>query len=167
MACALIDILKCSFQGTHDVSLNYEYEELRFDIFAEYHERGEKYVLSKKAQLWAVEADEYVFVKHLNYLSSEDANKYTSTLVDSLYKKVNPREDHMSSAVVLILLCDEMDSEVENLVKKFKYRKNYKFSLWGWADALFVVVDLNKRQVFNNKAAKHIAEVVKSNLERV
>lgn len=164
MASTLIKRLEMSFQSSHDVLCDFEFEGHTFDLFAEYHERGEKYVLTKKAQLWAVEADEYVFVKKVSHLTEANLKDYFQLQINSLFNIVKPRPDHMSSAVALILLCESLDCEVEKIVKNCKFRKNYKLSFWGWADALLVVADIKNSHVYTNRTAKHMADVIKKNL---
>ena len=136
-----------------------------FDYALEYHERGEKYVLTKKAQLWAVEADEYVFIKEVDNLNKEALLDYFELQKSSLFKIVNPRPDHMSSAVILLLICGTVEENIPKLVKKLKFRKNFKLSFWGWADALVAVVDLSTKKVYTNSAAKHLRKSLELNLK--
>ena len=159
----LIKALLKSIANSFDVYEDYAYCGERFEGYAEFHELGSKYVLSKKAKLWSVEADEYMFLKAIDELDVDALQRLVDFMKTCGFEKVNPRPDHMSTAITLVCVCNSVSPEASNIAKHIKHRKNYRFSIWGWADLRLVVVDLSKNEVTTNAFAKHLLPVVKQN----
>ena len=160
----LIKALLKSISNSFDVYEDYSYCGEKFEGYAEFHELGSKYVLSKKAKLWSVEADEYMFLKAIDALDGCELKHLVDFMKTCGFEKVNPRPDHMSSAITLVCVCNTVASTAFKMANHVKHRKNYKFSFWGWADLRLVVVDLSKNEVATNAFAKHLLPVVKQNL---
>ena len=57
---------------------------------------------------------------------------------------------------------DGHDPEAEKLVKKYRFRKSFQFSLRGWAEAQAVLALTGERAVTANAAARNTAELLKS-----
>ncbi|MDO4842919.1 MAG: hypothetical protein Q3982_09610 [Phoenicibacter congonensis] len=161
----LIKMLLKSLAGSFDVVEDYEYCGQVFPGYGEFHESGSKYVLSKKAELWKVEADEHMFFQTFENLDVDALNDELEFMKEKGFEKVNARPDHMSTAITIVCVCDNADDEAKKAAKHAKHRKNYKLSFWGWADLRVVVVDLANKDVVTNAFAKHLAKFVKPNLE--
>ena len=161
----LIKMLLKSLAGSFDVVEDYEYCGQVFPGYGEFHESGSKYVLSKKAELWKVEADEHMFFQTFENLNEDALNDELEFMKMKGFEKVNARPDHMSTAITIVCVCDSVDDKANKIAKHAKHRKNYKFSFWGWADLRVVVVDLANKDVVTNAYAKHLAKFIKPNLE--
>jgi hypothetical protein len=78
-----LNIIEKKLKSSFDIKRNYTLNNIQFDMFAEYHLRNEKYVLVKKAIVYAFENNEYSFIKHCEELDKEYLQEIINTLTDS------------------------------------------------------------------------------------
>ena len=64
--------LLAAHEAWFDVAKDYGYAGETFDGFAEFRSSGQKYVLSKKYELWRVNTFEYLFFKAVDRLTADD-----------------------------------------------------------------------------------------------
>ncbi|MDD4089196.1 MAG: hypothetical protein PHP29_05840 [Tissierellia bacterium] len=152
--------LKCSF----DIKRNYSINNTHYDMFAEYHLRNEKYVLVKKAVIYAFENNEYSFIKYCKDLNKNSLKEIINTLTESVELIVKPSREHMSSTVTLIIVTDnifnnEDKEEITKIISRFNYNKGFAFGFKGWADIRLVLVTLNEGLIATNKKGKEVSEV--------
>ncbi len=148
-----------------DVQRGYEYAGRTFPGYAEFHSYGEKYVLVKRAKLWGANTHEYVFFVLTDHLDEAQLNDWVSFMKTEGLAKVDPEQDHMSSAITLAIVADCCDEEVAKCVKKTRFRKNFAFGMRGWADLRLAVACISTKSVYANSAAKQLKETLQRNLE--
>ncbi len=134
-----------------------------FDLYAEYHLRNEKYIVVKKAVIYAIESNEYCLVKHLADPSLQRFNTLVDGIKDSVKDLVKPDQDHMSSIITIVGVLDtsagpDVHAMIE-AVKRFKYHKGFAFGLRGWADIRLVLVSLEEGVLATNKKGKDVKKV--------
>lgn len=139
-----------------------------FPGVAEYHEQGEKYVLTKRAKLWEVASNEYVFFDAVGFLEEGAFEDMVSFMkAQALPEMVHPHPDHMFSNLSLVLIADSVAPEVPRAVRRTRFRKNYKWGIWGWSDLRVAVVDLGAGEVgrvMTNAAGKTLKKNLEANL---
>ncbi len=121
-----------------------------------YHSRSEKYVLSKKAQLWAAETNEYLYIFSLDKLTMDTYQTCRDQALHLGMQLVQPHAEHMYSYITTIILCDEADTDVLQALQKYKKSKNFKLSLHGWMEYRIAVVVNDSTAVFANKSGKDV-----------
>lgn len=149
----------------YDVQRGYEYAGRTFPGYAEFHSYGEKYVLVKRAKLWGANTHEYVFFVLTDRLDAATLDDWVAFMETEGLAKVDPEQDHMSSAVTLAIVADCCDDEVEKRVRKTRFRKNFAFGMRGWADLRLVVTDISAERVYANAAGKQLRDTLQRNLE--
>lgn len=139
-----------------------------FPGVAEYHEQGEKYVLTKRAKLWEVASNEYVFFDTVGFLEEGAFGEMVAFMKDeALPEMVHPHPDHMFSNLSLVIIADSVAPEVAKAVRRVRFRKNYKWGIWGWSDLKVAVVDLGAGEVgrvMTNAAGKTLKGNLEANL---
>lgn len=130
--------------------------------YAEFHEHESGYMLVRKAEMWSADRHEYVYIYSLPHLDPETFRSLMEQTVQMGLQKVDPVSGHMCSGIVAVFLCDSADPEAEKLVKKYRFRKSFQFSLRGWAEAQAVLALTGERAVTANAAARNTAELLKS-----
>lgn len=165
-----LDKLLKAHEAWFDVQRGYELAGRTFPGFAEFHSLGEKYVLIKRAKLWEVATHEYLFfdvAEHLEEGAFAQAVEFMKTEGLSL---VHPEPNHMSSNVSLVVIADSVDPEVERAARRVRFRKNFKWGLWGWSDLRVAVVDLASApgkpngRVITNAAGKTLRPTIEANV---
>lgn len=156
-----LDTLRRKYEAYFDVCPDYSVLGRRLDLFARSHMRSEKFFLSKKAVLGAIETNEYCLVEgHSDRILTPTIQDFTTFLVSAAGELVKPHSEHMSSLVTVILVSEQgFDPEAIHTGKKFKYGRSYWFGLRGWCSACLLLVDLSSGQVYSNLKGK---EVIKS-----
>lgn len=137
-----------------NVTRNYEHSGRRFEGYAEFRSLGEKYILTKRAKLWEVEAHEYVFFAVVDELDEAVFADFFEFMKNEAIKKVKPGPNHMSSYVSLVLIADKISPEAAKALKKTNYHKTFKFGFQGWAEFRFCALDLSAQQVITNAMGK-------------
>ena len=159
-----LDIIEEKLKGSFDIKRNYSINNTHYDMYAEYHLRNEKYVLVKKAVVYAFENNEYSFIKYFEDLNKDSLKEIINTLTESVELIVKPSREHMSSTVTLIIVTDnifnnEDKEEITKIISRFNYNKGFAFGFKGWADIRLVLVTLNEGLIATNKKGKEVSEV--------
>lgn len=132
-----------------------------------FHSRDSQYVLSKKAELWAAEHHEYLYLYSLPKLDEaalEEACRQTLELGTPLVK---PHAQHMYTYLTALVLCDEADEQALRALTKKKHRREFKLSLHGWMEFRIAAVDLSTGEITTNRAGKPFGKDLKRMVERV
>lgn len=155
--------LLAAHEAWFDVTPDYQYAGKTFGGYAEFRSSGQKYILSKKHQLWQVNTFEYLFFQPVGHLSTDVVRDYFSFMTTEALQKVNPDENHMTSYLSLVLIADSSDKDALDMVRKAKFRKNFALGMRGWADLRFCVVDLESGSVITNPAGRQMKSTLQAN----
>ena len=147
----ILDKILRSYEVYYDIE-KCENESLPLVAKCEFHVHNEKYVLSQKAQLWATDANEYVYIFKVDNLDANLFNKCKDYAYENGMKLINPKSGHMYSYITTIFICDTCDENCEKLMKKTKISKNFKFSLHGWMDFHISCININANKIYGNKS---------------
>ena len=104
--------LLLSYSDYFDIIRDTSYKDLSVAAEAAFHSFSEKYVLVKKAQLWAAEAHEYVFFVRTGHLDEETFRTYNDALLEEGLSRVEPKKDHMYTYVSVVFLAESIAPEV-------------------------------------------------------
>lgn len=158
-----LDKIEDKLIGSFDIKRNYTINNTNYEMFAEYHLRNEKYVLIKKAVVYAFENNEYSLIKYCESLSNDRLVKILNSLTESIESIVKPTKEHMSSTVTLVIVTDNIIKEdlnkVSKFIKGFNYNKGFAFGFKGWADMRLLLVSLNEGLIITNRKGKEVREV--------
>lgn len=171
-AAAVLERLLAAHEAWFDVRRDVEVAGRAFAGFAEFHEHGEKYVLTRRAKLWEVATNEYVFFEVAENLDTEMLAGLVAFMKErALPEVVKPHPDHMFSNLSLVVVADAVGADVERAVRSVRFRKNFKFGFWGWSDLRVAVVDLSAGKgdrtgrVMTNAAGKALRATLEANLD--
>ncbi len=162
--CKYLDLIEEKLIGSFDIKRNYSINNSNYDMYAEYHLRNEKYVLVKKAIVYAFENNEYSLIKYCENINKDYLQEIINTLTDSVELIVKPNREHMSSTITLTIVTDnnfnnEDKEEITKIISRFNYNKGFAFGFKGWADIRLVLVSLNEGLIATNKKGKEVIEV--------
>lgn len=149
----ILDKILKSYEVYYDVEKHQD-DLLPLVAKCEFHVHNEKYVLSKKAQLWSSDANEYVYIFKLDTLTEDIFNKCKDYAYEEGMKLIDPKPGHMYSYITTIFICDNCDKKTENIMKKCKIMKNFKFSFHGWMDFHIACINTSENKIYSNKSGK-------------
>ena len=169
----VLNSLLAAHEAWFDVSRNQEFAGRVFPGYAEFHTRGEQYVLVKRAKLWEVASHEYIFFAESDYLTAPEISELIEFVKTQGIKKVNPDEpNHMQSFIYAgsriamnVVITDAADDEALKIARKARFRKNFKLGLNGWADLRVAILDLKSASVITNAMGKEMKKTLESNLQ--
>lgn len=156
----ILSKLIAQYEGYFDIEQPHIYGNKEIPAYAHYRQRTERYMLSKKAQLYATEIDEHVFFVHIPYLDKTTWETEKNLVINAERDYVVPHSEHMYSYITLILLCDGLDNQITGDIRKLRYTKNYKFSLHGYSTVRIAVLDIKSGSIFTNSRGKELRKVL-------
>lgn len=142
---------------------------------AAFHQRGEGYILTKRATLWAAESHEHLFLYALPHL---DMSLWRAIHEDGLTRgreHIRPHDEHMVSYVSLLVFCRALDADAAHAVRRTRYSKSFWWGLRGWMRLRACVVAVPEREgeggapgpgrlVSNAAARKTLAPFIRTSL---
>ena len=132
-----------------------------------YHMRDSQYVLVKKAELWAAESHEYLYLWDAGLLDGERLEEiFRRTLADG-EPRVQPHSQHMYTYLTAVALCDGVQPDACTQLKKLKKRREFKLSLHGWMEFRIAAVDLSNGEITVNRAGKALVKDLKRLTDRI
>lgn len=172
--------------STHNITRNFTADGWTFAAYALYEASSEKYVLSRKANLWKVSESEHVLFMTLpenadpgadseadsgagpGANSSADpealfkeAGRLISDYMEPVLSRGNekyPPKDHMRTFLTAVLVLERSPGpELIRKVRRYRFDKSYLFSLRGFSQGRIIVVDLPSKRVYTSPAAKDVA----------
>ena len=161
--------------STHNITRNFTADGRTFATYALYEASSEKYVLSRKANLWKVSESEHVLFMTLPEnadpgADSEadsgagpgaEAGRLISDYMEPVLSRGNekyPPKDHMRTFLTAVLVLERSPGpELIRKVRRYRFDKSYLFSLRGFSQGRIIVVDLPSKKVYTSPAAKDVA----------
>ena len=124
----------------------------------DYHMRDSQYVLVKKAELWAAESHEYLYLWDAGRLDTAGVEEIFRRTLEDGEPRVKPHSQHMYTYLTAVALCGSAQPEALAQLKKLKKRREFKLSLHGWMEFRIAAVDLSNGEITVNRAGKALAK---------
>lgn len=127
---------------------------------AQFHSRGEKYLLTRSINMWSMEDHEYVFFFTVGDL---DDAVYGSCMDISLSEgmfMIHPSSEHRSSTITTIIICDSISQSVTKKIKRHNHHRSFKMTLNGWMDHRVVAVSASG-EVVSDRLGREISENIR------
>ena len=138
-------------------------EGITFPASAHYYLRDENYLISKQHVLSAVEQHEYLYFYLTDHLNANDLREITDLAKRLGLSRVRPHKDHMFSNVGLVILANTIDPEAAKLIRRTRFRKNYRLSLHGWTELQLAAMDVSSNCFYSNPAGKEARKILEQN----
>ena len=132
-----------------------------------YHMRASQYVLVKKAELWAAETHEYLYLWDAGHLDLDGVEEIFRRTLDDGEPRVKPHAQHMYTYLTAVALYDSADPDALAQLKKLKKRREFKLSLHGWMEFRIAAVDLSNGEITVNRAGKALAKDLRRLTDRI
>ena len=131
---------------------------------------SEKYVVTQKANLWSVRTYEHILFLHEERMNMQTVKKVQDLIENHMEpelvrkEKRYPEKDHMVSYLTVCVLSDRSpDQETRFAVERFRYSKNYLFTVRGHSEGHLICADLEKEQVFCCRPARRMLTTYQQN----
>lgn len=152
-----------AYSHQYDIDRDVEVEGFTYPAMATYYLRDENYLISKKHVLSAVEQHEYLYFYLTDHLTAADLQAHVDLSKRAGLSKVKPHKDHMFSNVGLVILANTIDPEAQRILKRTRFRKNYRLSLYGWTEYQLAAMETSTNRFFSNPAGKGARTILEQN----
>lgn len=127
----------------------------------DYFEHAEKYVLSKKAELWSADSEEFLYLFEVPHLTQDIYEKCKSFAYEDGMGRLNVGPGHMYSYITAVIISDRADEDAIRALKKSRIHKSFHFSLHGWMDYRGALVTAGNGSISTNGAGRCVAKILK------
>lgn len=152
-----------AYSHSYDIERDVEEEGRLWPATATYFLRDENYLISKQHVLSAVEQHEYLYFHVTDHLTAADLESLIDLSKRAGLRKVKPHKDHMFSNVGLVILANTIDPEAKKCIKKTRFRKNYRLSLWGWTEYQLAAMEVSANCFYANPAGAGARNIMEQN----
>lgn len=152
-----------AYSHLYDIERDVTVEDTTYPATATYYLRDENYLISKQHVLSAVEQHEYVYFYLTDHLSADDLQSQMDLSKRVGLSKVKPHKEHMCSFVTLVVLANTMDPEAVKLIKKTRFRKNYRMTFHGWMEYHVAAMEASTNRFYSNPAGAGARKIMEQN----
>lgn len=156
---AISRLLK-SYEVYYNITI-FDEEQAPITARCDFFEHSQKYVMSKKAELWSADGEEFLYILNIPHLTKELYEKWRDHVYEDGMSRLNIGPGHMYSFITPVFVCDTCDDDAKAALKKCRIYKSFHFSFHGWMDYHVAVVDLSKNRVFANRSGHQTAKILK------
>ncbi len=161
---AVIERLLGSYRTYYNINL-FEEEQKPLTARCDFFEHSEKFVLSKKAELWSADSEEFLYLLDIPHLTTELFEKWRDFVHEDGMGRLHIGPGHMYSFITPVFICDSCDESAVRAVRKCRIYKSFHFSFHGWMDFHVALVDLSKGRVYSNYSGHSTAKILKKILK--
>jgi len=155
-----LDHIIAKYAAYFDITKEFSAAGRTFPAYGFFAEQDEKYVLSRKANLWTAKRTEHILFTIEDTCTPETVEKARSVIEDFMepelvrHGKKYPEKDHMSSILNFAVLARRgVTADAVRAIRKFSFDRGYMFSIRGFSRGRLIVVDLAGGKVYTDKAA--------------
>ena len=152
---AAIERLLRSFSSCYNIQL-VEDDQTPITARCDFFEHSGQYVISKKAELWSADNEEFLYVLSIPHLTL-----WRDHVQAEAMERIHVGPGHMASYITPIFICDTCDEAARKALKKCRIYKSFHFSLHGWMDHHTALVELSTGQIDGNLGGRHTAKILK------
>ena len=154
-----------SYRACYNIIMAEEEQE-PLTAVCEFFERSEKYVISRQANLWTVNCEEFVYIYDVEHLTKAVFEKCRDEAWEDGLQRAHIGPGHMYTYVTPIFLCDTCEADARKALQKSRIYKSFRFSLHGWMDFHTAVLEVSgANRITTNGSGKCVGKVLKKVLQ--
>lgn len=158
-----LDKLLDAYSHQYDIERNVAVEDCCYPATATYYLRDENYLISRQHVLSAVEQHEYLYFYLTDHLTVKELQTQIELSRQDGLSKVRPHKEHMFSNVGLVVLANTIEPEAQRLIRRTRFRKNYKLTFHGWTEYQLAAMEVSTNRFFSNPAGKGAKQILERN----
>lgn len=129
----------------------------RCDFF----EHSQKYVLSKKAELWSADSEEFVYIINVPHLTKDIFLEYKDKVLKDGTGRMHIGPGHMYTFITPVFITDKADEDAIKALKKCHIYKSFHFSLHGWMDYRAALLEVCGDKLYSNNSGRSVVKILK------
>ena len=159
---AILDRFLSSYRSSYDIFPGDKASGLPLEAVCHHHTRSEKYVLTKKAKLWAVEMNDYLYLFSASKLGKEQTEACVLFSIKDALPNVKPHKEHMYSFITAVFVADETEHDVLKFISRRRFNKSYKWGIYGSSPLRMVALDIGQEKVVTNNMGRDLRTQIKN-----
>ena len=159
---AILERLFNYYNAWYNVTLGDMGSALPLKALCIYHSRAEKYVLSRKAKLWAVETNDFLYLYSVPKLDKWQAEECVSFAIEDALPRVKPHNEHMYSFITAVFVADEIEEHALKFIRWRKFNKSYKMGLYGSSPLKTAAVIAEREKVVTNNMGRDLRKQIRN-----
>ena len=157
---AILERLSNSYSAWYDVTPGDLGSGLPLEALYMHRFRKEKFVLSKKAKLWAVEANDYLYLFSMAKLDMYQAETCVSFSIEDALPRVEPHSEHMYSFITAIFVADEAEEDALKFIRRRRFNKSFKFGFHGSSPLKTAALDIGREKIVSNNMGRDLRKQI-------
>ena len=158
---AAIERLLRSFSSCYNIQL-VEDDQTPITARCDFFEHSGQYVISKKAELWSADNEEFLYVLSIPHLTLELYEQWRDLVQAEAMERIHVGPGHMASYITPIFICDTCDEAARKALKKCRIYKSFHFSWYGWMNVHTAAVIRKGNRVITNRMGRGNAKFMKN-----
>ena len=156
----VIEVLLKNYRPFYNITMC---EESQKPLIAEcdFFEQNEKYVLSRKANLYTTKAEEFLYLIDVDHLTKDLFHKWLTYCHEEGMKKANIGPNHMYTYITPVFICNTCDEDAAKAIKKCRIYKSFHFSLHGWMDVHTCAIIVQDNDIISNASGRQNGKILK------
>ncbi len=150
-----------SYEAYYNIT-RFDGEKKPLTALCEFFERSEKFILSRRAELWSANCEEFIYLYDVEHLTEEIFGKCRDYAREDGLKRANIGPGHMYTYITPVIVCNTCDEEARRALKKCRIYKSFHFSLHGWMDFHAAVLEVDNNRITTNRSGKCVEKVMKN-----
>ena len=159
---AILERFLSTYRSSYDIFPGDKASGLPLEAVCQHHTRSEKYVLTKKAKLWAVEVNDYLYLFSVSKLEKEQVEACVLFSIGDALPNVKPHKEHMYSFITAVFLADETEHDVLGFIKRRRFSKSYKWGIHGSAPLRTAALDIGQEKIVTNNMGRDLRTQIKN-----
>jgi hypothetical protein len=159
---AILSRFLSAYRSSYDIFPGDKASGLPLEAVCQHHTRSEKYVLTRKAKLWAVEVNDYLYLYSVSKLVKEQAEACVLFSINDALPNVKPHKEHMYSFITAVFVADETEDDVLRFIRRRKFTKSYRFGFHGSSPLKTAALDIGKEKIVTNNMGRDLRTQIKN-----
>ena len=136
-----IERLLKNYEPFYDIHMMINGDRSPITARCDFFEHSGQYVISKKAELWSAENEEFLYLVNIPHLTLETFEELKSEIHADGMKRIH--------------------EDARKALKKCRIYKSFHFSLHGWMNFHAALVEVADGKVTSNASGHHVAKILK------
>lgn len=150
-----------SYRAYYNIIM-FEEEQKPLTAVCEFFECSERYVLTRKANLWSANCEEFIYLFDIEHLAKTEFETCRDFAYEDGMKRAHIGPGHMYTYITPVFVCDTCMEDARTALKKCRIYKSFHFSLHGWMDFHAAVLEVSDNRISTNRSGKCVGKVMKN-----
>jgi len=159
---AILDRFINTYRSSYDIISGDMASGLPLEAVCQHHTRSEKFILIKKARLWAIEMNDYLYLFNVAKLVKEQVEACILFSIEDALPKVKPHKEHMYSFITAVFLADMAEQDALKYIKRRRFTKSYKLGIYGSSPLRLAALDIGQEKIVTNNMGRDLRTQIKN-----